>query len=127
MSDYKALLRELRTLEQIQTELTQLSTRHDAARKAETVKLRRQLAHQLGVLGNLGTAVLSVEADKQLYEAYRSRLSVMRSAIALHQAEWPAVTLDDAPQEYHLSAQRVLKAKQEFTPWAIATIATRAR
>jgi hypothetical protein len=127
MADYKALLAELRTLERIQADLTQLAGRQDNARKAETVELRRQLAHQIGVLSELGRLTLNAPSDQDVYTDFRTRLSAMRSAIALHQAEWPAVALDTAPEEYLRSAQRVLKAKEAFTPWAIRTIGILAR
>jgi hypothetical protein len=125
MSDYAALLRELQALEQIQTQLTEVSKRQDAARKAETVTLRRELAKQLGVLGDVGRAALAKPADAEFYNEYRQRLSAMRTAIALHQSEWPAVTLDEAPAAYLQSVQRVLKARQEFTVWAIAELKRR--
>jgi hypothetical protein len=127
MTDFKLLLSELRTLERIQADLTQLAGRYDEARKGQTVDLRRQLAHQMGVLSELGRQTLSAPADQELYADFRTRLSAMRNAIALHQAEWPAVALDQAPQEYLQSAQRVLKAKEAFTPWAIKIIGARAR
>jgi hypothetical protein len=127
LSDLATLLRELRTLEQIQAALAQLSRRQDEARKAETVVLRRQLAQQLGILGEAGRTALSSPDDQQLYSDYRQRLSAMRTAIALHQSEWPAVSLDNAPEAYHVSAQRVLKAAQDFTPWAIAQVSARQR
>ncbi|NJS13266.1 MAG: hypothetical protein HC788_00195 [Sphingopyxis sp.] len=125
MSDYDALLRELQILEQIQTRLAHMATRQDNARKAETVALRRELSKQIGILGEAGRATLGQSADAEFYDEYRKRLSAMRTAIALHQSEWPAISLDETAEGYRLSVQRVLKARENFTPWAIAKVGAR--
>ena len=70
--------------------------------------------------------VISAEADKSFLSEvsqehareFRSLLSAMRRAVALHQAEWPAVRLDEQNFEYRQSVQSVREANGHFLRWA---------
>jgi hypothetical protein len=119
MTDLAILQRELKAMNHIQEQLTAIAQRRDQERKIEMVKLRRMLADQIGVVAQAGRTALP---DQDVHNEFRSRLSVMRSAIALHQAEWPAVKLDNAPEEYSRSAKRVQKARDDFLGWVLPTI-----
>jgi hypothetical protein len=127
MSEFERLLNELKNLERTQLQLTQISQRDDEQRKADVVNLRRQLVVQLGKVSELGHLSFQSPADKDLYNEYRTRLSAMRNAISMHQANFPAVSMDHVPFDYKQSAQNLLKAKEAFTTWAIEIVAKRVR
>ena len=55
--------------------------------------------------------------DADLSQAYRAKFSRMRSAAAIHQANWPAVTLGDDPEKYQQSANGVREANRNFIDW----------
>jgi hypothetical protein len=50
-------------------------------------------------------------------QTYRRKFSQMRSAAAMHQADWPAVRLDEADPEYRRSVRAVRDANREFVGW----------
>ena len=47
-------------------------------------------------------------------DALAKGLSAMRSAIALHQAEWPAVAIDTESQAYRAAVRTLRAATREF-------------
>lgn len=117
MEGLAAIARELDVLEGIQGELIALSTRSDANRRFDLVKLRRRLSSQIGEVGSVTEAVLSAIADADTLQMYREKFSRVRSATAIHQASWPAVTLDERKDEYLESAMGVNACHREFIMW----------
>ena len=121
MSDFARLLKELDALEGVQGELAGIATRTDDARKHELIKLRRKLAAQIGEVGTVADAIFA-NADTTIKQAYRDRLSEMRSAAARHQANWPAVRLGEDLEQFHASARDVRQANKEFIAWTRGAI-----
>jgi hypothetical protein len=121
MSDFALLLKELSTLEAVQAELAGIATRTDDARKHDMIQLRRKLAAQIGQVGTVADTIFA-NADVAIKQAYRDHFSRMRSAAALHQANWPAVRLGEDIDLYHASAKGVRQANKEFVAWTRGAI-----
>ncbi|PCE40054.1 hypothetical protein [Rhizorhabdus dicambivorans] len=121
MSAGGEILRALKTLEEFQGEFADIAARTDDARRRELVVLRRRHAEQMAAIADLCDPFFSALGSKQA-DAYRQKFSRMRSATALHQAEWPAVRLNEAAEGYRSSALRVRQTCLEFITWARATL-----
>lgn len=118
MTEWNSLVIEIRTLEKIQSELALVSQRTDTQRKLEMVQLRRQLSLQIGVISAEADKNFLAGASEAVAREFRSLLSAMRRAVALHQANWPAVKLDDQDSDYHESVKAVREANSQFLQWA---------
>ncbi len=116
MHDFGPLYRELSTLEAVQAELASIAERTDDARRHDLIRLRRALSLQIAEVGKVAERIFAAaEADMAL--EYRSKFSRMRSAAALHQADWPAVRLGEEVEHYRASALGVRQANKEFVAW----------
>ena len=113
-----ALIGEIAKLKQIQQSLSAAANRTDAERKMETVALRRLLAVQVGIVGKAAEQDFLPNADAELAREFRQLISAMRRAIALHQANFPAVRMDEQSNEYHDSVKDVRTANANFFKWA---------
>lgn len=92
------------------------NTQRDAGEswKLEYVRLRREMAIQLGKVYE-GMQKLNVPPSS--YDAYaklREAFSQMRSTVALHQASWPAVIIKHDDPEYLTSIKKVRQSNQVF-------------
>jgi len=116
MRDFGPLVRELSVLEAVQAELAGIADRTDDARRHDLIQLRRQLALQIAKVGQLAEPIFAATEAGTAHE-YRSRFSRMRSAAALHQANWPAVRLGEDIEQYRASAVGVRQANKEFVAW----------
>ncbi|MGH6616656.1 hypothetical protein [Sphingomonas sp.] len=117
MKTFADLARELTALEQVQADLAAIAARTDTDRRYELIQLRKALSQQIARVGQTGELIFGTDADPAVSQAYRDKLSRMRSAAAMHQANWPAVRLDEADDEYRRSALRVREANREFVAW----------
>ena len=123
MSDLRARVREeLAQLERVQAELAKIASRTDDERKIELIQLRRELAQQIARLGQAMEQYLEKSGDRELMREFRQYYSDMRSKAATHQANWPAVRLNQADEEYQRSARAVRDANKAFTTWIRAQI-----
>lgn len=85
----------------------------DAFRRHE-VQLRRLIAEQNAIVASTGEAAFGAGS---LGEAFRSQLSRLRHAIALHNGSWPVVLIDLESVEYLSSLQRMRGAYRDFFTW----------
>lgn len=81
---------------------------HDGWRR-DLIALRRTLQAQMTMLSQLIDGG-DVDTPAELREA----LNRMRSKVALHQANWPAVAIDRDHPDYRASVQNVRDANAEF-------------
>ncbi len=121
MPDTKAILSAVSALEQVQAELAQISSRTDERRRHDLIDLRRKLALHIAEVGRVAEPWFG-EADAELAQTYRAKFSRMRSAAAIHQANWPAVRLDQADEEYRRSVLAVRDANRDFVAWIRETL-----
>jgi hypothetical protein len=78
------------------------------------INLRRQLQDSLVGMRAALRACEVAGADAALCRDFASALSEMRSALALHQAQWPAVAIDTADANYQRSLQDLLRSESGF-------------
>ena len=116
MSDFAPLTRELDVLEAVQVKLAGIADRTDEDRRHDLIRLRRELALQIAEVGKAAEPIFGA-ADPSLARDYRNHFSRMRSATALHQANWPAVRLDVEMEPYQASALEVNEANRSFLAW----------
>jgi len=94
-----------------------IGLRSDEQRKQALVKARRQLSEQIGVLGPIieQDRTLALHPGKQ--RELSTLFAAMRYALALHQANWPAVTIDNDPAAYRASSLGVKEKSDAFWSW----------
>lgn len=109
-----ALGNEIDAFAKIVGDLRAISMRSDTDRRGELIALRRQLGGQIVRLRETGAATFT---DAVLSDEFRSRLSKVQSLMALHQAKWPAVAIDEDDAAYRGSAQQLADANHGFIAW----------
>lgn len=124
MSGNNSLADVLARVEALQAALQQATSRTDHERKLEIVNLRRSLALELGGISAAAEREPWIADNQELAHEFHTRFSAMRSMLALHQSQWPAVSLDDVKQPYHESTRAIRRASAEFLDWTKAQIAT---
>lgn len=118
-----AISRALDEMEEVEALLQQSLGRENADRRQQLINLRRRLSAQIAEIGRIADAMLIDVGDAELLRNYRAKFSNMRSATALHQANWPAVMLGEREDEYQLSVGDVQRSTSEFKTWMRKTIA----
>ncbi len=116
MPDTKAILNAVTALERVQADLAAISARTDDRRRHDLIELRRKLSLHIAEVGQIAGPWFTA-ADPDVAQTYRTKFSRMRSAAAMHQANWPAVRLDQADAEYQRSVQAVREANRDFVAW----------
>ncbi len=117
MHQRTALLKAIENLSELQAKLSALSARDDDARRLDMVKLRRQLSEYLQIVRIAADEDKTLQNNPDLALEFRKRFSAMRSAIAFHQASWPAVSMDRNNFKYTESAANVGKLNRDFAAW----------
>lgn len=114
MSAWRELSEHFSDFERTQNRIVTNSAATDADWRRTLVGLRQQL--QDSVVG-MRTALRACEiagADAVACRDFASALSEMRSVLALHQAQWPAVAIDTADAAYQRSVQDLRHKGSEF-------------
>jgi hypothetical protein len=114
---YSKLEEELKRLTVIKNALSNLAVQSDDDKRSELVNLRRRLAEQMAVVSKAAETDPKLLGDALLAFEFRSKFSAMRSAIASHQANWPAVKIDHADPRFRQSAASAVRADKEFADW----------
>ena len=97
--------------------------RSDPARKLDLVQSRRKFAEQLGKLGILIVQDNQLRQDPELQQEMNRRFTAFRYALGQHQANWPAVRIDEDPQGYAQSAWEAYSKSDQFWEWCLTTFA----
>lgn len=121
LQDHCALVAALHDLERVHQDLALIAERTDDARR-DLIARRRELSALMARIGPLAEAAFA--ADPAALRRFRSLFSTMRSAAALHQANWPAVRLNDDRAAYQLSALVVRDANRRFVAWLREALAS---
>jgi hypothetical protein len=117
MSELKDLRQSIASLEELLALIASISERDDEKRKLDLVQSRRLLALKIGEIATVGNRLFTAFPDKELEAGFRSRLNAMRHAVAMHQADFPAVSLENKNAEFVASARRVRNSNREFVDW----------
>jgi hypothetical protein len=92
------------------------------------IDLRRRLSAQIAEIGKVSEPLFAAHGGPDILQQFRNTFSRMRSAAAIHQANWPAVRLGEAEAEFERSAATVREANRAFLEWTrSAIVALRAR
>ncbi|MEI9852131.1 MAG: hypothetical protein WDN24_16235 [Sphingomonas sp.] len=105
-------------LERTLHDIELVARRSDAERKRDLIVQRRLLAERMTAVQQLAHAPGSPFAREPEALEFHRQFSKMRSAVALHQATWSVVLIDDAPQEYLDSSRSASDAVRAFLLWA---------
>jgi hypothetical protein len=104
-------------LEDILGKIEAIAQRDDEQRKYDLVNFRRTLAETIGQLSEVGRRLSTALGDRDLDEGFRSRLNRMRHAVALHQSNFPATSIDGLSANYKASVQNMKTTNREFIDW----------
>lgn len=97
-----------------------IAARTDVERKKDLILTRRKLADQLKCLECLVRSGREGNTDPDVNREFNKRLSGLRTAIAFHQASWPAVTIDENPEEYSRTSEEPASIFALFLEWGRA-------
>ena len=111
------MIRRFFQLGDIYQRFVDIRMRKDPERKRDLVIARRHLSEDLGALESYVRENHGMIADAAIEQDFRKRLSRLRSAIAYHQASWPAVRIDEDPGGYRLTSIEFSDVFREFLEW----------
>ena len=118
MDSLQAFSEALAELERILTAMAEMSKRTDPDWKREFIEMRRQLQSQLATVAAAADQCLQIKGNPEAATKLREGWTKMRSSLALHQANWPAVRIDREDKSYLDSA-----SKTRATNWAFVELA----
>lgn len=124
MTAWRQLSASFEEFERLQSSFAQNSGQQDPNWRRNLIGLRRELQDSLIAIR---AALQNLEGDQGHSAAtlqLASALSSIRSAIALHQAEWPAVAIDTSDAGYRLAAKELRSATKAFRETARESIAS---
>lgn len=117
MATLRALVEEMAQIQRGMGDAA-LAARKDPTQRPALVEKRRRFAQQVTLINAAMDEDPQLAADPELAQTFRERFSAMRSKIAIHQAKWPAVLLDETDPEFIKSAQEIIDNNRAFAAWA---------
>lgn len=120
------VLARLDALDALFTSIRQVVDRHDLERRKVLIDLRRRLGHCIGEIDHAGSALFNGTVDESLFHR---QLADLRYRLAHHQAEWPAVAIEDS-EVYRASANAIITFYEDFARWVrgrVPTVSSAAR
>jgi hypothetical protein len=96
--------------------------RSDPERKLDLVRARRKFAEQLGLLGLLIVQDRVLGKTPDMQQDMNRLFTSFRFALGQHQANWPAVRIDEDPQGYNQSAWEAYSKSDQFWGWCLANL-----
>ena len=124
MDSARALASALTELERIQGAMAGLSSSAGADWRRDLINLRRQLQAQITELGEVADRCDALRERTGPGQDFWDRFAKMRATVALHQARWPAVAIDQADPAYQQSIAAVRAANKTFVSLAKDIIPT---
>lgn len=123
-TDRNDLLAAINALEGTLRQSASITLENFETRKGEAIELRRRIAEHRREIFSLIPDGL---ADRDAQSRFRSQFSKLCATIALHQANWPVVSIDLQNPGYIASIRDVRDAYACFFQWARRVLATRDR
>ena len=117
MSGADSIRQALDALEQTLLDIERVANSKDIERRRELISQRRMLAERLAEVQQRANAPGSPFASEPEHEEFQRCFSKVRNAIALHQATWSVVLIDNAPAEYLESSRSASAALRTFIAW----------
>jgi seryl-tRNA(Sec) selenium transferase len=109
-----ALEEALREFENTRAQIVRNSAESNPQWRQSLVNLRRTLQDSVAKMRAALSVYENDGGNKQYCAAFAKALSSMRNAIAIHQAEWPAVSIEIENPEYNESVQRLRATANDF-------------
>ena len=126
MSGAEAVRQALDALEQTLHDIERVAVRTDTDRRRDLIEQRRALSARMTEVQQRGVGPGSpFAADEALQIEFQRYFSKVRNAVALHQATWSVVLIDDAPAGYLESSRAASAALREFIAWSREALRTR--
>lgn len=122
MSAWLTLKNHYAAFEAIQRDIVDNSASKKPAWKSQLIQLRRDLQNQLAQIREALKTCEAAGADAVSCRALASEISKLRSAIASHQADWPAVIIDVDSPAYKASLARLRDVSAGFHKAAVTLI-----
>jgi hypothetical protein len=91
-----------------------------ADHRREAIHLRRLISDTIATIAKAGDEVFT---DARRLTDFRNEFSMMRSAMAYHQASWPIVAVDTENESYRASVRGVREANRRFIAWVRRVLA----
>ena len=113
MDELQAFRESVAELERVQAAMARVSNSGGENWKREFIELRRQLQAQIGLVARAASDCRRLTTSDVARDIQES-LSRMRTAVALHQANWPAVSIVPADPGYIESSASVRAANRAF-------------
>lgn len=120
MNGAARLAAEIDSFEAIISELAAIAARTDPQRLSELIAVRRRLAQQIVNMRDVGARAFD---DPAVASEFRSRVSAVFSVVSMHQANWPAVSIDDDEVAYRQSALAAADSNRKFVEWTRGALA----
>lgn len=98
----------------VEKELAAIGLRTDDQRKHALVHWRRLLSEQIGQLGQVLEQDRILASDAEQQREMSNLFAAMRYSLAIHQASWPAVYIDEDPAAFRKSAAEVQAKSAAF-------------
>jgi len=97
---------------------TVIEARADPSRRAAVIDMRRQFASAVLAVSTAVESEAFIREHPDLAAEFRHRFSEIRNKVAIFQAKWPAVLLDNHDPEFEPSAAKLRASNREFIEWA---------
>lgn len=85
-------------------EMARLATERGDDWRLATVRLRRKLQDQIALITTAMAGLDASLTSGEEFEAFRRALSTVRTQLAMHQAQWPVVSIEPENADYKASA-----------------------
>ncbi len=118
--DGSDLLRIVAELEATLRQSAELPDRSDNADRKAAVALRRRMAEHIAAAAEAGELLFGALSRRS---EFRSRISRMRTVMALHQASYPIVSIDRRDPAYRASVAALRAANEGFFKWVRTELA----
>lgn len=118
-----AALREaLERYRAIEREIVSIGTSSDPDRKLALVRARRTLSEQIGIIGMMIEDDADLARHAELQKEFGRLFAAVRYSLALHQANWPVVKIDEDHAAYLASARGAQEKSDIFWTWCRANL-----
>ena len=112
-----------RQLEKLQAEAVHNNSENSEKWRNRLIDIRREMQAQINGMGVALSDCSAKGAGASTCQMLRGEISKLRSALALHQATWPAVAIDVNDPSYRSSLVKLRGANEQFRSAASIAIA----
>lgn len=123
MNETARIARAIDELERLENLFWELCHSKDGDWKRRYLELRREFQSHVGLLSGLEETWPGLTPDQR--RDYRNAFGAFRSAVALHQADWPVVKIAENDRAFDISFGHVKTASRDFRDLVRAMLESR--